>query len=152
MVSLSVIFSAAVSLRSGCDVRSVGYVPACLDPSGIVSSSRLFILRSDLFLQGLTVRALDLRWVFAQFSSSKFLVPLRFLAMVTLEVLQSLDFFIIWMKSFFPCYGFLVFWALVWTSFSAPSRPPFCCPSDDHPGVGVFWISSALSLAEVLWP
>ena len=69
-----------------------------------------------------------------------------------LEVLQSLDFFIIWKKSFFPCYGFLVFWALVWTSFSAPSRPPFCCPSEDHPGVGVFWICSALSLAEVLWP
>merc|ERR1712002_574340 len=58
---------------------------------------------------GLTVRALDLRWVFAQISSSKFLEPLRFLAMVTLEVFQSLDFLIISKKSFlsplrFPCF------------------------------------------------
>ena len=84
MVSLSVIFSAAVSLRSGCDVRSVAYVPACLDPSGIVSSSRLFILGSDLFLQGLPVRAVRLALGVHQVSSSEFLGPPRFPSKVNL--------------------------------------------------------------------
>ena len=77
-------FSAAVSSRLGCDVRSVGCVPACSNPSGIVSSSRLFILGSDLFLQGLTVRAVRLALGVHQISSSKFLGPPRFLSTVYL--------------------------------------------------------------------
>merc|ERR1712002_1000939 len=74
-------FSAAVSSRLGCDVRSVGWVPACSNPSGIALSSRLIIPGSDLFLQGLTVRAVRL---VHQISSSKFLGPPRFLSTVYL--------------------------------------------------------------------
>merc|ERR1712002_373309 len=77
-------FSAAVSSRLGCNVRSVGCVPACSNPSGIASSSRLFILGSDLFLQGLTVRAVRLALGVHQISSSKFLGPPRFLSTVYL--------------------------------------------------------------------
>ena len=77
-------FSAAVSSRLGCDVRSVGCVPACSNPSGVASSSRLIIPGSDLFLQGLTVRAVRLALGVHQISSSKFLGPPRFLSTVYL--------------------------------------------------------------------
>merc|ERR1712002_463766 len=102
-------FSAAVSSRLGCDVRSVGWVPACSNPSGIALSSRLIIPGSDLFLQGLTVRAVRLSLGVHQISSSKFLGPPCLLLRFTLEVTQRLDFLIIWKKSFFtplrfPCY------------------------------------------------
>merc|ERR1712002_257521 len=77
-------FSAAVSSRLGCNVISVGCVPACSNPSGIASSSQLFILGSDLFLQGLTVLAVRLAFGVHQIRSSKFLGPPRFLSMVYL--------------------------------------------------------------------
>merc|ERR1712002_450888 len=170
-------FSAAVSSRLGCDDRSVGCVPACSNPSGVASSSRLLIPGSDLLLQGLTVRAdrlaLGVHQVdshsdclssssgYTNFllsrrlvSSSEFLGPLRFPSTDNLggnsETMLSyhLEEVIL-----YPVTASLLSGRSFGHSSSsrALSRPPYRCPSVARPGVGVFWISSGLSLAEVPW-